>query len=128
MSQNEMHTGVLKKYPYDNSLSLEEIEKFFISEGFEPDYEDCLFEHNVPENGIKCWESLSYINNEELFYDSNKREFWCLHDHNEINEYDGHMIYDEQLDGSIKFSTMFYNGGCGLGEIIDDIINKKAEY
>lgn len=128
MSSNEMHTGVLKKYPYDKSLSIEELDKWFVSEGFTPDYGDELFEYNVPKNGIRCWETLSYMNNEELFYNSEKREFWCLHDHKEINECDGHMRYDEQPDGTIKFSTMFYNGGCGLGEVIDDILMKKPEY
>jgi hypothetical protein len=101
MSYTEFHTGTLEKIDFGRDLSREEKIKILKQEGYNIEVEDDWIDI--------CDSNLVYIND----------EFYLIKDHfsgensNDIAE--GYL----QPDGTIKFIAQFYNGGCGLEEVLE---------
>jgi hypothetical protein len=106
MSYTEFHTGTLEKVDFGGDFSKEEQIKTLKEECYKID---------VYDDYIDIYDSnLVYINDE--FY--RIKDHFSGDDSNDIAE--GYL----QPDGTIKFIAQFYNGGCGLEEVLADIVNK----
>lgn len=96
MSYTETHFGKLRRVEIDNDVTIEQWE-----ESKRESLGDKLFEEKYIVFMYTAYEFLEHTNLGEDDLD----------------------VFIENEDGTITFIVQFYNGGCGLGEVLEEGIN-----
>ena len=115
MSDYETHFGKLQKIefkiksiPFKNKVIILE------SLGYKIDYDE-----NDGADG--------YFESPDLHYCKELDEFYKFKEHKRVKSDFAEM--SENKDGTLNFACNFYNGGCGLDEMLDEMLiseNKKS--
>lgn len=107
MSHTESHSGKLRKVILENQTINEYFKSIWITKGFPEDkydYLDFMDEY--------C----------EVYFVVNNNIYEVI-EHIELDDEDGCTLY-HNVDGTISFNTMFYNGGTCFQEMIEYELKK----
>jgi len=104
MSQDELHNGKLKPIDVPKNLTNKEIITFLQDAGYKFTYDEypdeCYFYDGVLKLGDVYYHEI---------------------EHKIVDPYDG-IMYSEKHGDIISYVTQFYNGGCCLQEVLEDIL------
>jgi hypothetical protein len=105
MSYTEIHTGRIKKIPFDSTYSNEEKIEAMKNMGYEFSYIE---------------DDFSYAESENNDFMKIGDDYYSVIEHQQLEE--GYCIVNKNDDGSLSYSTSFYNGGTCLEEMLEDSI------
>jgi len=111
MSDYESHYGKLRKVDLEGKT----IEEFFEQKCKEEGFERVEYDED--------WYACYYANAYPQKYFKSEENVWEVFDHIESKDLDNFRISNNN-DGTYTFSTMFYNGGTALSEILEEEIAK----
>lgn len=117
MSQDEYHTGKLKKFKGDHEAKAIEL----LIELAEWTHDG--IQAQIP----RAYDSAVHLYQDEVYkgkFIAINGELYELIDHVEEDECYGFMNFNENEDGTFSFSTLFYNGETCLTEMLGEEIAK----
>lgn len=116
MSYTELHTGTLHMLPIEGEEHVKEFLKQQLIEK-NPDKKE---EYSQLDKWDDIFDEIYYADiNDNYYWDRKKWKLYEILNHKEYSDEEYIDEWEKQPNGDIKFITQFYNGGCGLDEVIE---------